>query len=159
MTKNRRNTLAGPAYENELIEIFKGSKIFPHLCRTAISCPERDKMKVDLMPVEKEEDKFFPYNIQAKSSTSAINYPKVINEMPNEFDKTNVVFHKKTKRVAENRFITEGHYAILRRQEFLDIMIDLRRYQIAYNELMCYWDSLPEDHQKELHQTLKNLSL
>jgi hypothetical protein len=118
-----------------------------------------DKMKVDLMTVEKDEHKFFPYNIQAKSSTSAVNYPKILDEMPGEVFRTNVVFHKKTKRVAVNRFITEGHYAILHRGQFLDMMIDLRRYQIAYNEFMCYWDSLPEDHQKELHQTLKNLSL
>ena len=160
MTKgSSRNRLAGLAYEEEIVKHLNKLEVFPKVGRTAELNKLLDKKKLDIIPVDPEDFKDFVYNIQAKSSTKVVPYGKLIADLKYHFKGIPVVLHKKTTRVASDRFLTEGTFAILEQDDFLNIISDLERYTKGYRLLMEYWDSLPDTEKLDLHNTLEKLGL
>lgn len=158
MKNNRRNQLAGPAYEREIVKKINAIGIFPEVCRTADSYPNLDKQKLDIVPIKEELFKDFVYKIQAKSTTQAVPYMKLLEQLK-QHDGIPVVFHKKTRRVEGDRFLTEAHYVILEESDFLQIIGDLARYKEGFQEVIAYFDSISDEEQPKLHERLRNLGL
>ena len=160
MQKKRRNTFAGEAYEKDLVDILNEIEVFPKVLSTKKLRPDLDRSKIDIYPVEEVDAKEFKYRIQAKSSTKHVNYADLLSKVGkiHESD-VQVILHKKTKRVAEDRFITTGTYAILSQDNFLNLIADLERYKLGYAEVMTFWDSIPDEQQPELHKFLSSIGL
>lgn len=160
MTKgSSRNRLAGQAYEEEIVKKLDELNTFPKVGRTADLNKLLDKKKLDIIPVDPEDFKEFVYRIQAKTSTKVVPYGKLIADLKYHFEGIPVVLHKKTTRVASDRFLTEGTYAILEQSDFFTIIGDLERYTKGYRLIMEYWDSLPDSAKLDLHKTLEKLGL
>lgn len=87
---------------------------------------ERDTMQVDLCNENEEVNGRLPYNIQCKTSTKTLPYPKLLNEIRkcNGRERVNVIFHKQTINV-NGKFQTRGEYAILELKDFYKMMDDL----------------------------------
>lgn len=158
MSSDKRNMLAGPAYERELIKKINAIGVFPTVGRTADHAPELDADKIDLVTIDPELFDAFVYKIQAKSSTRTVPYGKLLSEMKHHKG-VPVVFHKQTKRVEHDRFLPTGAFAILEEKDFLKIIGDLERYKKGYKEVICYFDSISDDEKPKLHKRLTDLGL
>ena len=150
--------LAGPAYEREIINKINAIGIFPTVDRTAKIQPELDAKKLDIIPIDPELFEKFVYKIQAKSSTRVVPYAKLLDELK-QHGGIPVIFHKKTNRVENDRFLTEGTYSILNETDFLSIITDLAKYKEGFYELHAYFDSISDEEQPELHKRLMKLGL
>lgn len=158
MENKRRNQLAGPAYEREIVNKINAIGIFPEVCRTAEKHPELDRQKLDIVPIDPKLFDEFVYKIQAKSSTKAVPYMKLLDELK-QHKGVPVIFHKKTKRVEGNRFLTEGTYAIFREKDFLTLIGEMTKYKKGFQELLCYFDSISDEEQPKVHKRLRKLGL
>jgi len=158
--QKHRNTHAGRAYENELADTFNQLKLFPELSLTEDFDKALDARKYDIAPRNEKDFKDFRYQIQAKNTTRNIQYSDLIEDMlPFSEDKIPVIFHKRTKKVSEDRFITIGRYGIMSQKDMIDLMSNEHRYKLAYREFMTYWDSLHDEAQKNLHKYLTRIGL
>ena len=70
-----------------------------------------------------------------------------------------VIFHKKTRRVPGDRFLTDGNYVILMEKDFLSIISDATRYKKGFNEVIAYFDSVSDEEQPKLNNRLTKLGL
>ena len=154
-----RNRLAGGAYEEDIIHDINKLNLFVKLGRSAILNKKLDKRKLDIIPVEVDLFDEFIYRIQAKSSTKLVPYHRLLADLKKNFEGIPVVFHKKTTRVAEERFLTEGRFAILNEKDFVDIIADLKRYKEGYHILSEFWDSIADEEQPDAHKRLQKLGL
>lgn len=157
-SKNRRNQLAGPAYEKEIVTKINAIGIFPEVCRTAEHHPKLDEKQLDIVPIDANLFNEFIYRIQAKSSTKAVPYMKLLEELK-QHEGIPVIFHKKTRRVANNRFLTDGTYVILMEKDFLTLISEKERYTKGFNEVIAYFDSVSDEEQPKLHKRLTDLGL
>lgn len=154
----RRNQLAGPAHENSIVKKINAIGIFPKVGRSAILDPDLDKRKLDIIPIDPSLFDKFVYRIQAKTTTQVVPYGKLLSELK-QHKGVPVVLHKKTKRVDNDRFLTEGSYAILEEDDFLKIIGDLEKYKRGYSELNEYFDSISDEEKPKLHKRLLKLGL
>jgi len=154
-----RNRLAGKAYEEEIIKEIDATGLFPHLGRTEEINKGLDKKKLDIVPIDKSLIDEFEYKIQAKSTTKIVQYNKLLGELKENFGGIPVVMHKKTERVSDDRFLTEGRYAIMYQEDFLRIIADLKRFKEGYGLLTQYWDSISDEEQRIAHEQLLKLGL
>lgn len=157
-TKDKRNMLAGPAYEREIVTKINGIGLFPEVGRTAEHNPELDAKKLDIIPIDPELLAEFLYKIQAKNTTKTVPYGKLLTELE-QHGGVPVILHKQTERVEGDRFLTKGTYAIMNEKDFFKIIAEVERYKTGYAELLCYWDSIADSEKPELHERLTQLGL
>ena len=163
MNIGKRNLLAGKQFEDEIAETLNKSRLFPPLGSSQDIDQEADRRKIDIVPVKNKD--YFKYNIQAKVSTNKLQYPKLLSQM-NEVvpigdvaDKIPVVFHKYNTKSDKGRYMTRAKYAIMYQEDFIEVIQTLEQYKKAYNELMTYWDSLPDTEKPGINETLEKLGL
>ena len=156
MTIGKRNLRAGPAYEKEIVDEFNAHQLFPTLFRSQEINKKADKNKNDIVAQNVND---FEFSIQAKSTTNKVPYYKLIDELKENYPfHTPLVFHKYNKRV-KDRYITKDRYVILRQEDFIKILVDKKKYEQAYLELMTYWDTFTDSQQKVLDEFLNNVGL
>jgi hypothetical protein len=156
----RRNTLAGRAYEYELVTEFNQLKLFPELGRSAEINPELDGMMFDIIPKNPNNSEGFKYMVQAKTSTKSLDYSKLFEKMDrNSTGFIPIIFHKKTERLADDRFSVIGRYGIMKQDDILQLIQAKEQYERGYRMLMDYWDSLPEYSHKDLNEQLIKIGL
>lgn len=108
----KNNKRRGNTWERTIVKYLKDLGYEePTTCRNESKI--RDDQKVDICSLP-------GWNIQAKTLHTPIHPEKIIPVMPEE-DAINVIFYKKTKK-SGNRFMSEGEYAILRLEDFLELM-------------------------------------
>ena len=81
-----------------------------------------DNAGVDIFDT-KQSDKELPFHIQCKNSKSIIDYNKLLSSDLLPEDKPTFIFHKKTKK-ANTRFVTQGEYVILKKEDFYKLIED-----------------------------------
>ncbi len=96
----------------------------------------------------------FPYNVQAKSYSKSILYPKLLSEIECENGTINVIAHKQTQRSGD-RFMTRGKFAIMNIEDFWKLVAYRRGYEI----LIQYFDSLTDEERVEADKQLKQVKL
>jgi hypothetical protein len=157
---NERNRLAGVAYERQIVDTINSSGLFPEVGRSAELDKAMDAKKVDIIPVPPTLLQDFAYRIQAKTSTKHVSYAKLLRDIEEgNPDGIAVVLHKKTKRVENDRFLTEGTYAVLSQEDFFDIIEELERYKQGYKVFNESFDSFPDAKKETLHKRLLKLRL
>jgi hypothetical protein len=122
-----RNRVAGHNYErtckNLLIEAG-----FPHVVSTRSESRSRDADGIDLINKDEGINGRLPYNIQCKNYTTHLKYFEVLKRIPKIPGIINVIFHKLTtnkgKKNVSGQFIVQGHYAILYKEDFIQMMKD-----------------------------------
>lgn len=147
-SSGKRNRAAGHAYELRVVKVFQ--KIYPHVRTSRSVSRTRDAQKVDLAHVDEHVNGRFPYNVQCKSVTGGVVYPKLLKQMPVEPGIMNVIFHKYTSKTefktGGSNFRTVGEFAICRAVDFMELI----RHKEAYRILFNYYEFLPEIQQKEI---------
>lgn len=120
-TNGKRNKAAGHGFERQVVKDLKAIG-FPNVCTSRLASRLRDSQKIDV--VNEDEDKYgrLPYNIQCKNLAKLADYPKLLDELPQDTSHINVVFHKKTKKTTAGVFRTQGEYAILKLDDFYSMM-------------------------------------
>jgi hypothetical protein len=159
MSNDKRNQLAGPAYEREIVKKINAIGVFPEVGRTAELNPELDKQKLDIISVDPKLFDEFVYRIQAKSSTRTVPYGKLLKEIEDRHSGVPVILHKQTKRVENDRFLKAGAYAILNESDFFKIIEELKQYKEGFRELHAYWDSISDEEKPKLHERLKKIGV
>jgi hypothetical protein len=81
----------------------------------------RDALGIDLCNIS-------DFNVQCKTFSTPIHPDKILNKMPDEEGRVNVIFYKKTEK-AGKRFMTKGEYAILHLEDFLQIIWEMKKLQ------------------------------
>lgn len=127
MTNGKRNRSAGNGWERELAELFRTFG-FPHVVTTRSESRSRDAQKIDLMNRDERVNGRFPYNIQAKNTTNHLKYGKVMAEMATTPGIINVILHKQTEK-SGTRFICKDKFAILKMDDFINIVKRLKDYE------------------------------
>ncbi len=97
-----------------------------------------DHAKVDIASTNESKYGRFPYNIQCKTKTTAVDYSKLLLEMPQDGNEVNVIFHKKTKKTEGGTFRKTGAYAILKLEDFYDIM----KKQLELEDEVKAWSNI-----------------
>ncbi len=171
-----RNRKAGSNYEEELVARFNSFgfldkegeflPLFPKVDTTRTLSTKLDSMKVDIYTENPDEFKQLGLVIQAKSTTNTSQYPKLLKQMEPAVDELGgipVVYHKQTQRtqIADSapRFMTRGEYISMNARDFEDIYTQLKLYKEVHAELMTYYDSFPEEIQKDLNKYLTSRNL
>jgi hypothetical protein len=118
MVNNRRR---GHGWELETIHQLKA--LFPKAVSSRQESRTLDAAKVDICYTP-------PFNFQCKLHTQKVNYPEILASMPEEG--INVILHKFATRTKTN-FITQGRYAILNYDDFLNLLYErdglIKKYQ------------------------------
>lgn len=127
MTNGKRNRSAGNGWERELADLFRKLG-FPHIVTTRSESRSRDAQKIDLMNKDERVNGRFPYNVQAKNVTGHLKYGKVMAEMATTPGVINVILHKQTEKTGE-RFILKDKFAILKMDDFINIVKKLKEYE------------------------------
>jgi len=172
-----RNRNAGNTYEREIVNRFNSRvylneegdsvPLFPTLGTTRDLSRAMDAAKIDITTVNPMEHIIFGLTIQAKTKTTSPSYPKLLDIMKSGVETYGgipIVYHRQTKRVqktpeSQPRFMKRGEFVSLNALDFEQIYTDLRKYKLAYEEVMTYFDSINEEEQKSLNTFLTNLGL
>lgn len=109
----KNNKRRGSTWERTIVSYLKDMGYEESVTCRAES-KSRDDAKVDICNLP-------GWNIQAKTLHTPIHPEKILPTMPNEEENINVIFYKKTRKSGQ-RFLSEGEYAILRLEDFLNIM-------------------------------------
>lgn len=155
---SKRNLVAGAVYEESIVKAINNLGVFPTIGRSSELRVELDAIKKDFCSVNREQE--FPYHIQAKNSVKTIQYYKLLDDLEDLKSGKDiaVIFHKKTTN-NKGRYLTQGKYALLFQSDFLNILQQLEQYKKAYQELIQFWDSLPEEYKDETNEKLSKLNL
>jgi hypothetical protein len=122
--------LTGEELRKVLVDKFT---VFPKLACTREVNRAADARKLDITTTVKEDEGRFPYNIQAKSYSTKVDYPTLLEEVKTNNKKgIPVVFHKFTKK-AEKKFINKGEFAILYLDDFIDMMFQIQELKLKLN--------------------------
>lgn len=174
---SNRNRNAGNTYEREIVNRFnklvylnergEDTPLFPTLGTTRDLSRAMDAMKIDITTVDPAKHKGFGLTIQAKTKTTSPSYPKLLDVMKPGIERYGgipIVYHRQTKRVqktpeSQPRFMKRGEFVILNAADFEQIYTDLRKYRLAYEEVMTYFDSLGDEAQEDLGNFLTNIGL
>lgn len=128
----KRNRTAGHDFERECVKKFRELG-FTHVETSRLVSRQRDVQKIDLANPDELENGRFPFNVQCKNTTS-LNYAKVLQELPITPGIKNVILHKHTKKVGE-KFLSQGKYAYMYMENFLELVADMEKYKEGYNLL------------------------
>lgn len=120
---SKRNRTAGHTWELECAKAL--APIFPNLVSARSESRNRDGQKVDLINKDEYKNGRCPLNIQCKTLAKSPQYPKLLNEMPEEG--INTIFHRLTKKTAKGIFRKQEDYVILKMDDFIEIL------KLAYN--------------------------
>ena len=112
-------------------------KLFPKLGSTREYNRDLDGRKVDIVTTNPEKLADFGYLIQCKSKAGgSVNYIKIMREMEENlqyFSGIKVIFHesthKKTDKNGKIRFFRDGNYAILKIDDFIEMMRKIAEYE------------------------------
>jgi hypothetical protein len=107
-----RNKSSGNSWELQIIKDIK--HIYPEAVSSRSESRNMDNKKVDVCFTK-------DVYIQAKCLATKADYPTILEEMPKEKGKTNVVIHKYTRKSKKN-FTTQGKYAIMKYEDFIAIL-------------------------------------
>lgn len=171
-----RNRTAGNAYELRIVNRYNsfgfsdaGGEIiplFPVVGSTRNLSRKLDSMKVDIYTEDPTKFKDFGLVIQAKTTTNTTPYPKLLKQMEPAVKMLGgfpVVYHKQTQRVQDKgdtpRFMARGEYVAMHAKDFEVVYTELQTYKEVYQEIMNYFDSFPDDVQKDLNKFLKERNL
>lgn len=113
----KNNRVKGNNWERILVNRFKEIG-YIDACTSRAESRNMDAKKVDLCNTE-------PWRVQAKNLSKLVDYVKVLNSMPQDKDGVNVICHKKTRKRDKN-FVVEGEYAILKLDDFFDLLNQLQ---------------------------------
>ena len=153
-TNGTRNRNAGHAWEREGVTDWL--PIFPDIATSRLCSRLRDSQKIDLCNKDEAANGRVPYNLQYKSYSTAVPYPKLLAEIPKVPGIVNVVMHKQTaKSKTGNRFMTQDKFAITYYADFLLMAKKVRAFAI----LEEYVDFIPAEERKELEARLTALGI
>ena len=150
----RNNRRAGHTYELEVAELLRESSLFPHVVTSRSENRARDGEGVDLVNKDEAVHGRMDYNIQCKYSVERPDYHKLICSMPQLDGVINVVLHKYARK-SGSRFMTQGEYALMRKDDFLRLLRIHRGFEVLYASL----DLLPDEERTALERLLENLGL
>ena len=105
----RNNRSAGHRFERLCVNWCKEHG-FEKAVSSRMESRSRDNAKVDICYTE-------PFNIQCKSMASKLDYEVVLDEMPNEENNFNVIFHRKLKK-ANKTFKTVEDLAVMKVSDY-----------------------------------------
>lgn len=151
-TSGKRNRNAGHGWELELVKEFL--PLYPGVATSRAVNRFRDAQKVDLAYPDEHTMGRFPYNVQAKSYSKPILYPKLLSEIMQSDDAINVIAHKQTQRSGE-RFMTRGKFAVLNFSDFMKLVA----FRRGFEELQKYIDFIPDSERQELDKFLQSIKL
>lgn len=152
-----RNKNAGSNYEREIANAFKLAG-FTHAATSRLVNPHRDSLKIDIANKEEDVNGRLPYDAQCKTTTSKLDYEKLLNEIKPANNRIRVLFHRLTEK-AGTRFMAKGRFAIVFQDDFFRLASNLNRYKLAFDTLNEYFDSIPEEEQPKVHKALEKLGL
>lgn len=154
----KRNLIAGHLFEHKIADALNEYQLFPPLGISSELRKDLDKRKIDICTIDKKD--FFEYNIQSKTSTRKLPYPKLLDDLK-EFSKGRVpvVLHNYTIRNEKGRFMPRQQYAILFMDDFFNIIAELKRYKLGFKILMDHWDAIDSRCQYDVDKQLKNIDL
>jgi len=122
-----RNRNAGHAYERTCRDLLIDAG-FPHVVSTRSESRSRDAQGIDLINKDEGTNGRLPYNVQCKNYATHLKYADVLGRIPKVPGVINVIFHKLTSNKGKSnkmgQFVTQGHFAILHKEDFLQIMKD-----------------------------------
>jgi len=166
-----RNRQAGLNFERELVIRYNSFgynsgeeeflPLFRKLGTTRNLSRAMDAMKIDLTTEDPAKHRDFGLTIQAKNSTTAVSYPKLLSQMQEGVDMHGgipIIYHKQTERIGKN-FMGRGEYIIMHAKDFEVVFIKKETYKLAFNEVMTYFDSFSEEIQADLVKYLTALNL
>lgn len=108
------NKKRGNAFERYCVSSL--NKLGFDLITTRQGSKQLDDMKVDIM--NKDVFNKFPINIQCKTTSTSINYTKILEEMPKG---PKAIWHKLTEKKG-NRFVEKSKVVVLSEDAFLLLM-------------------------------------
>jgi hypothetical protein len=111
---SNRNRTAGHTWERECQKILLS--LYPKVLTSRNESRTLDNLKVDLTHTD-------PYYFQCKTTANKLDYHTLLNEMPQD-GHINVLLHRLTKK-ANTRFIKQGDYAILKMDDFIELITKL----------------------------------
>jgi len=163
MGTGTRNKNAGSNWEREIVTLLNSEKIFHKVGTSRLLSKSFDDNKIDVITEVISKMEEFGLAIQAKTSTTTLRYPQLLNEVKEGMSKlgiscTPVIFHKQTQRVKE-RFMPRGTFASLYLGDFIKIFKKLEVYKQAYELLNSYFDSIPDDEKDSVNAKLLKLEL
>ena len=138
----KRNRTAGHDFERECVKKFRELG-FTHVETSRLVSRQRDAQKIDLANPDELENGRFPFNVQCKNTTS-LNYVKVLQELPITPGIKNVILHKHTKKVGE-KFLSQGKYAYMYMENFLELVADMEKYKAGYEVLKTFAALTPSE--------------
>jgi len=119
-TNGRSNQLKGRLFESKVAK--KLNKIGFNVTYSTRGSDE-DRAKIDIVN-NAGSNTIFPYNIQCKTLAKHCDYTKLLEEMPKNAE-VNVLIHRKTKKIETGEFIKQGTYAIMKADDFYDLIAEL----------------------------------
>lgn len=125
----KRNKSAGHAWELKIIKRLKEIGYSDVASSRAVS-RLRDSQKVDVCNRDESASGRLPYNIQAKTYSKSVAYPKILSEMP-VGKEINVIMLRQTERSGP-RFLERGTYAILPLEDFYRMMQQIMDGQFPF---------------------------
>lgn len=121
---SNRNRTAGHNWEREVRNDFRTIG-YKEAETSRYASRKMDDQKVDLVDTG-------IYNIQCKVSNKALDFCKILGEMPDD-DKVNVVLAKMTDKKGK-RFMTKKRLAVLDYYHFITLLLKIKRLQEKINE-------------------------
>jgi len=165
MPKANRNRSAGHTWERDIVKLLNHFEfILPETGTARELSQYYDKNKVDIVTKVIQEMEELGLAIQAKTKTTVVSYPKLLNELNDRLEtklklkSIPVVFHKQTEKVG-NRFMPRGKYACLDLYNFLKIFLHMYCYKQGFKLLETYFDSIPDEDKKSVQSKLQKLGL
>ena len=125
-----RNRTAGHNFERKAVLAFKTIG-FEHISSSRLESRSRDNAGIDLCNKDEDKNGRFPYNVQCKSVANKVDYHRLLSELARtqkDGKEINVVFHQLTKK-AKTKFMTQGEYAILSMNDFLEMVALINQYK------------------------------
>lgn len=121
-----RNRSAGHSLEREEAKIYQEIG-YLNACTSRAESKNRDDQKVDLMFTG-------PWNVQTKIAQNNPNYHKILNEMPQEEGRINVICHQKTEKSKKGKFMKKGKYYVLKAEDMYRIQKLLAEHYPEFQE-------------------------
>lgn len=109
---SNRNRTAGHNFEREIVNELKVIG-FPEAVTARSESKNTDDKGIDICNTP-------GFQFQCKNSVITPNYHELLTTMPQN-ETINVVIHRKTKK-AKSRFITQGDYVVLKKEEFFRLL-------------------------------------
>jgi len=164
-----RNQTAGHNYERDIVKEFKKAG-FPHVVTSRVESRSRDDQGIDFINRDEHIRGRLPFNVQSKTltdyeiasgRTEKVKYREILASIPFSEGIIPVFLHRHTV-PKHGKFWKEGEYAFMYQRDFFTLIEatnNAKRYEEAFNAVMCYFDSISEEEQPKLLKQLKKLGL